>query len=215
MTSRHYTESEDTLVRTLYPVTPTPKLAAQLGRTPASVYQRARMLGLLKDKQYMSEHHGARCRDVGKTARFKPGQVSWNKGLTYQPGGRCKETQFVPGRKPHTWKPVGSYGVMDGYLRVKVTDIHGSAEDWRYVHHLAWEAVHGPIPKGMAVVFRSGVPITDPGQVTADQLELLTRAELVRRNSVHRHGPELARLSQLKGVLQRQINRRTREQEEA
>ena len=43
--------------------------------------------------------------------------------------------------------------------------------------------------------------------------ELVTRAELMRRNSMHRHGPELARITQLRGCITRQINRRTRAQE--
>lgn len=213
MTHRHYTAAEDELLRALYPVTPTPAIAQRLGRPESSVYQRAQKLGLRKDRQYLREQHGPRCREVGMATRIKAGTEPWNKGLHYVAGGRSKETRFKPGSKPHTWRPVGTYGVMDGYLRVKVSDATGTAADWRYVHHLVWEAAHGPIPTGMTVAFRTGKPITDLGQITADKLELLTRAELMARNSVHRHGPEIAGLSQLRGAIKRQINRRQRQEQ--
>ena len=37
---------------------------------------------------------------------------------------------------------------------------------------------------------------------------MVTRAELMRRNSVHNRGPEIARIHQLKGAIMRQINKR-------
>jgi hypothetical protein len=39
-----------------------------------------------------------------------------------------------------------------------------------------------------------------------DNLELLSRSALMRRNSIHNYGPELARLSQLRGAVTQQIN---------
>lgn len=72
------------------------------------------------------------------------------------------------------------------------------------MHLLLWEEVHGQIPDGHALVFKDG----DKTHITLDNLELITRAELMRRNSIQRYGKEIASLVQLRGVLLRQINRR-------
>lgn len=47
-----------------------------------------------------------------------------------------------------------------------------------------------------------------------ENLECISRRELMLRNTVHRHGPEIAALSQLRGALKRQINRRTKTEPE-
>ena len=70
-----------------------------------------------------------------------------------------------------------------------------------------WERAHGAIPAGHAVVFRPGRFTTNPDAITEDGLELVTRAELMRRNTIHNYPPELARLVQLKGAITRQVNR--------
>ena len=77
---------------------------------------------------------------------------------------------------------------------------------WRAVHILLWEAAHGPLPKGHAIVFKDG----DKRHIELDNLQLVTRAELMSRNTMHNYGPEIARVIQLKGAITRQINRRTR-----
>ena len=61
----------------------------------------------------------------------------------------------------------------------------------------------------MIVVFR------DRNKRNIDQanLEAITRAENMRRNSYHRYGQEIARAVQLRGVLNRQINKRLKDEE--
>lgn len=73
----------------------------------------------------------------------------------------------------------------------------------------------GPAGRGTAwhgvVVFRAGRRTTDPALITPDALELVTREELMRRNTVHRLPREVAQAVQLVGALRRQINRRTKD----
>lgn len=84
---------------------------------------------------------------------------------------------------------------------------------WIPVHRLVWEAAHGPIPSGHAVVFRPGQHSVDERAITLDKLELVTRAELMRRNSYHtNYPPELKKLVQLRGALVRKINHRSRKE---
>lgn len=139
-------------------------------------------------------------------SRFKQGGVPWNKGMTYRPGGRAAETQFKPGNRPQTWVPIGTERLdKDGMLWRKVADTRSKKRDWICVHVALWESVHGPRPKGRAIVFRDG----NKAHIAIENLECIDRAELMRRNTVHRLPKELARAVQLLGALNRQINART------
>lgn len=212
MSRRPWTPEEVCWLRQAYPHVSTEQVAARLQCSVQRVYKKASDLGLTKTPEFLASPAACRLRrggDVGKTTRFQPGQHSWNKGMRYQPGGRCAETQFKPGQKPHTWQPVGSLRVRsDGYLERKVTDTGYPPRDWVGVHRLVWIEAHGPIPPGHAVAFRPGRRTTELDKITLDALELVTRAELMARNTVHRLPREVAELVQLRGALVRQINRR-------
>jgi hypothetical protein len=207
-TRRRWTEAEIELVMARYADTNTAELAAMLGRPEGSVYTLAHYRGLHKSAEFMRERHGAHAVEVGRGTRFQPGQVSWNKGLSYQPGGRSPETQFQVGHRPHRWVPIGSYRInADGYLDRKVTDDGRGARDWCAVHRLLWIEAHGTPPPGHVIVFRPGMRTTDLAAITLDVLELVTRAELMRRNSIERYPKEISDLMRLRGVVNRQINR--------
>ena len=72
------------------------------------------------------------------------------------------------------------------------------------MHLILWESVHGPVPPSHAVAFRDG----NKQHIALDNLELITRAELMRRNTIHNYPKEIAQLVQLRGAITRQINRK-------
>lgn len=152
----------------------------------------------------------------GGGTRFQPGQAAWNKGLHYQPGGRSEETRFKPGRPAsaaRNYRPVGSLRLSrDGCLERKVTDDPSvvPAKRWVGVHRLVWSAAHGPVPDGHAVAFLPGRRTTIEAEITLDALELVTRQELMQRNTYHNYGPEIAKAIQLRGAINRQINKRAK-----
>ena len=128
------------------------------------------------------------------------------------PGNKAAETRFKAGQLPHTWKPVGSLRITDdGYLQRKVTDTRYPPRDWVPVHRLVWEAAHGPVPPGHVVVFKPGRHTVVEAAITPDAVELLTRGELMKRNSVHNLPKELVELVQLRGALNRKINARSKQ----
>ena len=135
-----WTAQKDDWLRSLYPDTPNRTIAKMLCCSYLAVKNRATTLGLKKDPGYMASKPGC----------FRPGQTSWNKGLSYQPGGRIAENQFKPGHKPQTWVPVGTEAVdKDGYLKLKVSDDRTvpSRYNWKFVHIMKWEEYHGqPVP---------------------------------------------------------------------
>lgn len=210
---RPWTAAEKRILRRRYPHERSDAIAADLGRPVSTVYQKAVSLGLRKSAAYLATKEASRFNghEPGSVVnRFKPGQTPPNKGLR-RPGyapGRMAQTQFKKGQKPHTWKPIGSERInAAGYRDRKITDTGYPSADWKGVHVLLWEEHLGPVPKGFAVVFKN----RNKADIRIDNLALLSRAELMRRNTLHRYPKEIAQLIQLRGALNRQINRRTRD----
>lgn len=203
-------------VARLYATTRTADLAAQLGVSVGSVYNQAARMGLKKEVNLIADM--ARQALLSRPdhpmlgTRFKPGMVPWNSGMKgLQIGGT--ETRFKPGNKPHTWLPVGTLRVnQDGMLERKYSDDPGGPHKrWRTVARLVWEAAHGPMPAGHAVVFKPGRASTRVEDITLDAVECITRAELMRRNTLHRFGAEVVQTIRMRARLVRAINSQEKE----
>lgn len=220
MKRRPWTEEEIETLRCLYPDTPTKKIASQFGRPLTLVYQKAIKIGLRKTPEYLASPAACRLRREASAAsiatRFKSGQVPFNKGLQ-RPGwapGRMADTQFRKGsrsgRAAALWQSVGSTRLTkEGYLQRKVTDTGDTVADYVEVHRLLWEESYGPIPDGHAVVFRD----KDRTNIVIDNLELITRRELMLRNSAQRWGKEVFGVIQLRGALNRKLRKLNEKQD--
>lgn len=190
---RPWSPTDMATLKRSYPDMATAKLATLLKRPIYSVYNVAFSLGLKKSAAY----------------RFKTGLVPWNKGTHFVAGGRSIETRFKKGRKPQTWLPVGSEVVdSDGYRKRKVRDdarLGFTRRNWKFLHVLLWEEAYGPVPHGYAVIFINGLR----ADVRLDNLALVSRAELMRLNTIHNYPREIVQVMQLRGAIVRQINRKT------
>lgn len=208
MTRNTWTPEQVEMLRMLYPMTPTAVIAELIGRPLRATYEKAASLGLRKAPAYYRAHRAGRTDgERGRSTRFQPGMTPWNKGISYDAGGRSPETQFKRGNRPHTWKPVGTYRVnADGYLDRKITDDGPAHKHWERVHRLVWIEAHGPIPEGHVVVFRPGRFSTELAEITLDALECISRQELARRNTIHRYPEPLKRVMRLAGRLRRKIS---------
>lgn len=210
---RHtWTTAEQNLLRRLYPTTPTADLAGRLGLTAGQVYRKASALGLHKSAAHIAALKvklRAAMNDPahpGRLHQFKPGQAPYNKGLR-RPGwapGRMRETQFAKGRRPHTWRPIGTLRTSkEGYLQVKLTDTGYTPRDYVAVHLLVWELHRGAVPPKHHVSFIDG----NRERIAIDNLELVSFAAMMKRNTVHNLPKPLAELVLLRGALKRKINR--------
>jgi hypothetical protein len=206
-------------LRTLYTENPTREVARIFGLAIHQVDGCASRLGLRKSAAYLATSEAKRFHrgeHRSRATEFKPGQVSHNKG-TRRPGyavGRMATTQFKKGTRNGQaalhYKPLGSTRINgDGYLDRKVAETGYPPRDWRAVHILMWEEQHGPLPSGHAVVFKDG----DRTHIEIDNLECITRAELMRRNTIHRLPKELVEVIQLKGALKHRITTMIRKAE--
>ncbi len=123
------------------------------------------------------------------------------KGLSI--GG--KKTQFKKGSSPHNTKPDGYIREQkDGYFYIRV-----GLKKWTSLHRHIWEQANGEIPKGMIPVFKD----KNPKNYTLDNLEVISRAENMKRNSIHNYPPEINKTLQLVRVLTRKINQRNGKKE--
>lgn len=215
---RHvWTWVEVELLKRNYHNSHTADLAVAIGQPVDRVLAKANALGLKKDREFIAQlarertmrpDHGSR------RHQFPKGHVPANKGLR-RPGwapGEMARTQFKKGNRPHTWVPVGSYRINgDGHLEIKLNDEPGPYHvRWMPVHQLVWAQADLPVPEGHVLVFKPGRHSTDPTLITVDALELTTRAELMRRNSIH-HLPEpLKEVLRASASLTRAINHRTK-----
>ena len=211
---RYWKEVEVVMLKEHFADTPTEVLSQFYGRPTTAVLSKAHALGLHKSRELLARMAREATADPSHPShkhRFQKGIVPANKGLR-RPGwsaGNMKATQFAKGNKPHTWVPVGSLRInSEGVLDRKLNDLPGPSKvRWFPVYRLVWEAAHGPVPAGHVVAFKPGRRTTVESEITLDAVELLTRAQIMARNTIHNLPRELASLMQLRGALNRQINK--------
>ncbi len=196
-----------------YPDEPTQGLADELGLQLHQLYAKARRLGLSKSEAfYQSEPCGRLNGTQGAARRFTKGLIPWNKGLKGLPStGRMTNTQFKTGNRPENWLPIGSLRTTpDGYQQKKITDTGYPPVDWKAVHVLIWEEHHGPVPINQCVCFKDG----NKSHITLENLELITRAERMRRNTIHRYPEELKSVIRAVSKLKRTIREAEHEKQD-
>jgi len=106
------------------------------------------------------------------------------------------ETQFKKGRLPHNTKPIGYRSMRDGYW------VERTEKGFEFVHVLIWKQHYGDIPKGLFIVFKD----RNQQNLVIENLELIDRAENMRRNSVQNLPKEILEVIHIKKSITRKIN---------
>lgn len=214
---KHWTDDEIEALRRLYPDMRAEDVARVMGRSVSSIRNAAFGLQLGKSDAFKQSDVSARIRrGIAPGAvrhQFPKGMEPWNKGLKGVNGK--SSTTFKPGHKPHTVQAIGTERVnKDGNLVRKVSDTGIRHDDWLSVARIVWEEANGPTPAGRIVVFRHGMKTAVRDEITLERVECISRAENITRNHPRFRNPELGRLVQLKGAINRQVNRIAREAQE-
>ena len=204
--AHNWTADQVQYLQAHYPDSSTAELARHLGLSESQVHFKAYALGLKKSPAHTAALRAQRIAKLvaaGASSRFQAGGTSWNKGRagTYS---NTSATKFQSGNRPHTWCPIGTERWRGGYLARKCTDTGYPPRDWVFVHRLVWESAHGPVPPDHAIVFRDG----NRQNITLDNLELIARSDLMRRNSVHNLPQPLKEVLAIKRWITRTINER-------
>lgn len=211
-----WTPDQVAILRDLYPTTRAADIATIIGCRTSVVLNKASQLGLRKTPETIAALSAAAMKNPnhpGRAHHFRPGHEPWNKGTHFTAGGRSAETRFKPGMAASgnaalIVKPMGHERInKDGYRERKINNDKPFKNRWRAVHLLLWEAENGPLPPGHAVTFING----DKTDIRLDNLRLISRSDLMLRNSFLRYGPEIVKAIQMRGQVVRRINKLTQE----
>jgi hypothetical protein len=195
-----FTPEKMKLLKELYPNTRNVDIAQILGVTECSIIAAGFRYKLRKTEEFKRQ-----CSEKGY---YKKGQTPFNKGkkgseyLSDEALQKMKGTQFSKGSVPPNHRPVGFERACskDGYIYVKVGE---GMRQFRLKHRIIYEQHFGKIPKGYNVQFKDG----DKRNFNIDNLELVSKRTNMKRNTVHNYPKEIALTVQLRGALNRQINK--------
>ena len=211
MRARRWSQADTDKLVARYPHELTRIVALDLGRTESACSSRAKLLGVKKTPEFLATQGGRLDGTQGKKTQFVKGHVSHNKGKKMASHPNTVASQFKKGQRPPNTAPIGSerYTHKDRYLERKMTDTGVVNRDWVAVHKLVWIEHNGPIKKGSVIVFKN----KDNSDIRIENLECITRGELMRRNSIHKIPKELQSIIRAKGQLTRAINKQERHSE--
>lgn len=149
-----------------------------------SDYQRAFCAEFGRDDVTAADLHGLRKRKDWKTGRsghFTRGAVPANKGKRQPYHPNSAATQFNKGRcagvANRGYKPIGTERIQSGYRALKIHDGLPRQSRWKFVHHIEWEKVNGPVPDGMVLKCKGDRLSVEPAN-----WQLVPRALLPRLN---------------------------------
>jgi len=137
--------------------------------------------------------------------RFQKGHVPANKGHKMSPEqyDKVKHTFFKKGHVSKNKVPVGTVRTRHNYKRntyylwIKIAE----PGEWEMLHRHNWKKKNVPIPKGLNLVFKDG----DQNNCEPENLELITRKEIMQRNTIHNYPEELKETIQALGRYKRKI----------
>jgi hypothetical protein len=200
---RFWTDKERKVLAKFFPDNYTSYVCEKLNRSYASVSAQASLMGLKKSQafvEYELNVQANRLKVDGKKYQYQKCSVPPNKGKKMPPEvyERCKGTMFKKGAAPHNTKYDGHERLSkDGYIEMRI-------RPGKYVlkHRYVWEQHNGPIPPNMIVVFKDG----NSQNITIENLQLISRHENMKRNTIQRFPLELRQTIRIVSKLKRVIN---------
>ena len=209
MSRKLWTEKELIILKKDYPSTLSFLIATKLNRSVRSIYSQANLMGLKKTEEFnRSESSGRMINgNFGIANRFKKNHIpfntgkKWNDFMSEQSKSNSLKTTFKKGNKPPNTLHDGiiTYRADSKTKRV-YKHIRISLGKWQMLHVYNWEQINGKLPKGKILAF-----IGSTEDCSVGNLMLITRAENMKRNSIHRYPEEIKQtiktLTKLKKII--------------
>lgn len=183
---------------------PVKRLATTINKSHTFVQDRLKKLGLKIPRKIIEQ----RIID----SRIKKGNVPVNKGkkwkdfMSKEGMKASRKTQYKRRHLPHNTLSDGTISIRHNHknrnnppyawIRIKKAK-------WKMLHVKMWEDKYGRVPKNKIIVFKD----KNTMNITLSNLEMITKAENMKRNTIHNLPPELKDTAYLIGRLTRQINK--------
>ena len=167
-----FTEEEDNYIKKHYLTKTIGEIEKKLGRSSTGIQGRMKYMGLVIPVEVLEKRKSM--------FWIQKGDIPMNKGknqidyMTPEAIARTVATRFKKGNIPHNTNYDGHERISkDGYVEIRV-------RLGKYVlkHNVVWERENGKVPKGYCIWFKDG----DRQNIELENLELITRAENLRRN---------------------------------
>lgn len=209
---KRFTPEEDQYIRDHYLTQFLREMGDHIGRTVGTICQRMKLLGIelpAEVKQKRLQQSFKNLEESGNMSRFQKGLIPHNKGKKMSPElyERCKGTMFKAGQLPatcvHFGKPYLYERIRDGITERLWFIQESTNKRSAYLAYLCRQ--NGIDLTGKKPILKDG--FDHSRAPTLEDIMIVTNAENMRRNSLHRYPAEVVILCQLKGALQRQINK--------
>lgn len=202
ITPRMLSKEEQRELLELFPNSSNKELAKRFNVLQDSLESFARKRGVKKSEEWKQKT---------KCGQFLKGNVPANKGvkMSKEDYAKRKSTMFKKGCKPINVNNIGHKRLSkDGYIYIKTSNTRlssGFNSNYELLHRVIWREHNGAIPEGYNVQFKDG----DRKNCNIDNLYLISRADQMKNeNSPHvKYPKEIVELMQLKGAINRQINK--------
>lgn len=205
---RFWSDNERKIMLEMFADSYTETICKILNRSYSSVSNQAFLMGLKKSDAFLKmelERQAERLKTSGAAYRYPKGNVPINKGkqMSNEVYEKVKHTMFKKGQMPHN-----SYKDWDEVLRTDKTGKQywmiklPTERKLKPKHIWLWETKNGKVHKGFNVVFKDGNQLN----CILENLECISNAELMQRNTIHRFPAELKSTIRLVNKLKRTIN---------
>jgi hypothetical protein len=195
----------------LYPDYKGKEISEITGMGLSSIYHMAEVLHLRKSEEFNRSMYSGRLSRAthNLTAnQFKKGQIPFNKGkkltdfMSEEGIKTIQKAWFKPGNLPPNTLTDGEITIRQDKYNHTYKYIRLSLGIWKPLHVHNWEAIHGPIPESYVAIFKT------PDRMNCDisNLELISRRELMARNSIMRYPEELRQTMKYLSKLKREIH---------
>ncbi len=207
-------KENDTLIA-CYADTPTATLAEWFDKPIAAIYRQAVRLGVKKSIAFLSTAAAGRYNsssnyENSKRSQFKKGQTPPNKGkkqteyMSAEAIANSAKTRFKKGQTPHNTyvQESGIVIIRKNKKGIPYQFVKLARAKWLHLHIYVWQQAYGIVPKGLLVTFKDGNTMN----CVLENLELIDRAENMRRNSHIKLPADVQAVIHAKAAVTRQLN---------
>lgn len=210
MEQSKWTDDEVKILIKMYPDHNCTQISKHINRSVISIESKAFRLKLKKEADWLNNPNANKF--VKGYAKEK-GIIPHNKGkkqsdyMSAEAIEKIKGTHFKKGHKPVHASPIGSIVLRGQKDDVKPYQwIKISEKKWIPLHHKIWQEKNGKIPKNHIIIFKD----SDHMNTVIDNLEMITKSELIDRNRDSKYPMELRELIRIKNQLIKKLWQRTK-----